>query len=105
MRVITYREALREALIEEMKRDERVFILGEDVGIYGGSYKVTEGLLKIFGEERVRDTPISEATIAGMAIGAALTGMRPVAEIMYIDFITQAMDQIVNQAAKMRYMF
>ncbi len=105
MRKITYREALREALIEEMKRDERVFIMGEDVAIYGGAYKVTDGLYKIFGEDRVRDTPISEAAIAGMATGAALTGMRPVAEIMYIDFITQATDQIINQAAKMRYMF
>ena len=105
MRVITYREALREALIEEMKRDERVFIMGEDVAIYGGAYKVTDGLYKIFGEDRVKDTPISEAAIAGVATGAALTGMRPVAEIMYIDFSTQATDQLINQAAKMRYMF
>ncbi|NOZ64375.1 MAG: alpha-ketoacid dehydrogenase subunit beta [Caldiserica bacterium] len=105
MREITYREALREALIEEMKRDERVFILGEDVAIYGGAYKVTDGLYKMFGEDRVKDTPISEAAIAGLATGAALTGMRPIAEIMYIDFSTQATDQMVNQAAKMRYMF
>ncbi len=105
MREITYREALREALIEEMKRDESVFILGEDVAIYGGAYKVTDGLYKMFGEDRVKDTPISEAAIAGVATGAALTGMRPIAEIMYIDFSTQATDQMVNQAAKMRYMF
>ena len=105
MREIAYREALREALIEEMKRDERVFIMGEDVAIYGGAFKVTNDLYKMFGEERVKDTPISEAAIAGTATGAALTGMRPVAEIMYIDFSTQAMDQLVNQAGKIRYMF
>ncbi len=105
MRIITYREALREALIEEMRRDERVFLMGEDIAIYGGAYKVTDGLYKMFGEDRVRDTPISEAAIVGCATGAALTGMRPVAEIMYIDFLTQGMDQLINQAAKMRYMF
>jgi len=105
MRKITYRQALNEALREEMLRDERVFIMGEDVGIYGGAYGVTRGLYDEFGPERVRDTPISEAAIAGAAAGAAMTGMRPVAEIMYIDFITLAMDQIVNIAAKNRYMF
>jgi pyruvate dehydrogenase E1 component alpha subunit len=104
-RKINYRQALNEALREEMLRDERVFIMGEDVGVYGGAYGVTRGLYDEFGPERVRDTPISEAAIAGAAAGAAMTGMRPVAEIMYIDFITLAMDQIVNIAAKNRYMF
>lgn len=102
--VLTYREAIREALREEMRRDERVFLLGEDIGVYGGIFAVTQGLLDEFGEERVRDTPISEAAIAGAAIGAAMVGMRPVAEIMFVDFTTIALDQIVNQAAKMRYM-
>jgi pyruvate/2-oxoglutarate/acetoin dehydrogenase E1 component len=105
MREITYRDALREGLREEMLRDDQVFLLGEDIAQFGGSYKVTRGLLEEFGPERVRNTPISEAAIAGAALGAALVGMRPVAEIMYIDFITLAMDQIVNQAAKVRYMF
>jgi pyruvate/2-oxoglutarate/acetoin dehydrogenase E1 component len=105
MREITYREALREGLREEMRGDEQVFLLGEDIGEFGGSYKVTEGLLGEFGPQRVRNTPISEAAIVGAALGAALLGMRPVAEIMYIDFITLAMDQIVNQIAKVRYMF
>ncbi|MFQ5856136.1 MAG: alpha-ketoacid dehydrogenase subunit beta [Anaerolineae bacterium] len=105
MREISYREAVREALAEEMRRDERVFLLGEDIADpFGGSYKVTLGLTDEFGPERVRNTPLSEAAIAGAALGAALTGMRPVAEIMYVDFITLAMDQIVNQAAKIRYM-
>ncbi|MCX8170854.1 MAG: alpha-ketoacid dehydrogenase subunit beta [Candidatus Bathyarchaeota archaeon] len=105
MRKINYRQALNEALREEMLRDKRVFIMGEDVGIYGGAYGVTRGLYDEFGPERVIDTPISEAAIAGAAAGASMTGMRPVAEIMYIDFITLAMDQIVNIAAKNRYMF
>ncbi|MBI3080127.1 MAG: alpha-ketoacid dehydrogenase subunit beta [candidate division NC10 bacterium] len=105
MRKITYREALREALREEMRRDPRVFLLGEDIAQFGGSYKVTQGLLDEFGPERVRNTPISEAAIVGAAVGAALTGMRPVAELMYVDFSGIAMDQIANQAAKNRYMF
>ena len=105
MRKITYREALREGLREEMQRDERVFLLGEDIAEFGGTYKVTQGLLKEFGSARVRSTPISEAAIAGAALGASLLGMRPVPEIMYIDFSTIAMDQIVNQIAKVRYMF
>ncbi len=104
MKEITYREALREALREEMLRDENVFIAGEDVGIYGGAYAVTKGLYEEFGEERVKDTPISEAAIVGLGTGAALIGLRPVIEIMYIDFTTLAMDQIVNQAAKFHYM-
>ncbi|RLC83343.1 MAG: alpha-ketoacid dehydrogenase subunit beta [Chloroflexi bacterium] len=105
MREITYSEALREALRQEMRRDEHVFIIGEDVGIYGGAFGVTRGLLKEFGEERVIDTPISELGIAGAITGAALTGMRPVGEIMFMDFMTLASEQLVNQAAKIRFMF
>lgn len=105
MREITYAQAINEALREEMRRDSRVFILGEDIGIHGGIFSHTKGLLEEFGPERVRDTPISEAAIVGCALGAAITGMRPVAELMYIDFSTLAMDQIVNQVAKLRYMF
>jgi 2-oxoisovalerate dehydrogenase E1 component len=104
-RKITYREAIREALREEMDRDPTVFVIGEDVGLYGGAYGATRGLFETFGEERVRDTPISEAAIGGGAVGAAMCGMRPVAEIMYIDFTPLAMDQIANQGAKNRYMF
>lgn len=104
MRRITYREALREALAEEMARDKSVFLLGEDIGVYGGVYSVTKGLLEEFGPQRILDTPLSEAVIAGAAVGAAIIGTRPIAEIMYVDFITFAMDQIVNQAAKARYM-
>ena len=105
MREITYAEAIREALRQEMRRDERVFLIGEDIGIYGGAFGVTYGLLEEFGEERVRDTPISEQTIAGAATGAALTGMRPVAEIMFMDFVALAMEQLANQAAKIHFMF
>jgi pyruvate/2-oxoglutarate/acetoin dehydrogenase E1 component len=105
MALITYKEAVRQAMQEEMRRDENVFLLGEDVGIYGGAFGVSLGMLEEFGEERVRDTPISEGVIAGAAAGAAVTGMRPIAEIMFSDFITIAMDSLVNQAAKMRYMF
>ncbi len=102
----TYREALKEGLREEMARDETVFLMGEDIGLnWGGAFKVTKGLAEEFGEERVRDTPISENTIVGAAVGAAITGLRPVAEIMFGDLITLAMDQVCNQAAKMRYMF
>jgi len=100
-----YREAIQDALAEEMRRDPRVFVMGEDVAIYGGAYGATRGLLEEFGEERVRDTAISEAAIAGAAVGSAMAGMRPVAEIMYFDFMTIAMDQFVNQGAKNRYMF
>ncbi|HYB68794.1 MAG TPA: alpha-ketoacid dehydrogenase subunit beta [Candidatus Acidoferrales bacterium] len=106
MRRICYREALREALREEMRRDPTVFLLGEDIGRYwGGAFKVTEGLAEEFGDERVRDTPISESAIIGTAVGAAITGMRPIAEIMFGDLTALAMDQIANQAAKIRYMF
>ena len=102
---ITYRDALHDALWEEMKNDEHIFLLGEDIGVYEGAYKVTRGFLKEFGPERVIDAPISEALIAGAAAGAAAIGMRPVVEIMYVDFLTFCMDEVVNQAAKMRYMF
>ena len=105
MREITYAEAIREAMSEEMRRDENVYLLGEDVGPYGGAFGVSVGMMDEFGEERVRDTPISEAVIAGAAAGSAVTGMRPIAELMFMDFSTIAMDAIVNQAAKMRYMF
>ncbi|MGQ9622010.1 MAG: alpha-ketoacid dehydrogenase subunit beta [Candidatus Caldatribacteriaceae bacterium] len=104
-REITYAEAIREALREEMHRDPSVFLIGEDIGVYGGAFGVTQGLLEEFGPERVIDTPISEAAIAGAAIGASLLGMRPVAEIMFFDFMTLCADQIVNQAAKIRFMF
>ena len=102
---ITYAQALKDAMSEEMRRDERVFLLGEDVGPYGGAFGVTRGMIEEFGPERVRDTPISEAAITGAAVGAAMTGMRPIVEIMFSDFITIAMDQLVNQAAKARYQF
>ena len=104
-RELTYLEAVREALTQEMRRDPAVFLLGEDIGVYGGAFGVTGGMLDEFGPERVRDTPISEAAIAGAATGAALMGMRPVMEIMFMDFVTIAMNQLVNQAAKMRFMF
>ena len=105
IRVISYAQALQEAMREEMLRDKKVFIMGEDVGLYGGAYGATRGLSEEFGEWRVLDTPISEATIGGAAVGAAMAGMRPVAEIMYVDFTPLAMDQIANQGAKNRYMF
>jgi len=105
MREITFREALNEALRQNLEMDERIFIMGEDVGYYGGIFQVTAGLMKEFGEDRVMDTPISESAIVGGGIGAAINGMRPVVEIMNIDFTPVCMDQIVNQAAKMHYMF
>ncbi len=104
-RQIFMSQALHEALDEEMGRDPNVFVMGEEVGIWGGAYNVTAGLLEKWGEERIIDTPISEAAIGGAAVGAAVTGCRPVAEFMYSDFMGIAMDQIVNQAAKNRYMF
>ena len=103
-RILSYAEAIREALVEEMRRDERVFIMGEDVGRYGGAFKVTRGLLEEFGPERVRDTPISENAIVGAAIGAALMGYRPVAEIMYMDFLHECGDQLVNHLPKIHFM-
>lgn len=105
MREITYAEAIREAMSEEMRKSEDVFLFGEDVGLYGGAFGVSYGMFDEFGPERIRDTPISEAVIVGAAVGAAVTGMRPIAEIQFSDFITIGMDQLVNQAAKMRYMF
>ena len=104
MKKLFYKEAVRDALREEMLRDERVFLIGLDIGRFGGTFKATQGLWEEFGAERVRDTPLSEAAIAGAAVGAAMTGLRPVAEIMYNDFLTIAMDQVANQAAKLRYM-
>jgi pyruvate dehydrogenase E1 component beta subunit len=105
MAAITVRQAISDALREEMERDENVFILGEEVGVWGGTYAVTRGFYDQFGEKRVRDTPIAESAIIGAAIGAALTGLRPVAELMTINFAFSAMDHIVNEAPKLRYMF
>jgi pyruvate dehydrogenase E1 component beta subunit len=105
MATITMREAISQALWEEMERDPKVFIMGEEVGVWGGTYAVTKGFLDHFGAERVRDTPITEAAIVGSAIGAAMAGMRPVAELMTMNFAFSAMDHIVNQAAKIHYMF
>ena len=104
-REISYAQALVEAAREEMLRDPKVFVMGEDVGLYGGAYGATRDLYKEFGEQRVLDTPISEATVGGAAVGAAMAGMRPIAEIMYVDFTPLAMDQVANQGAKNRYMF
>jgi pyruvate dehydrogenase E1 component beta subunit len=102
---ITYREAVKQAIREELQNDERVFMMGEDIAEFGGTFKVSLGLLEEFGPKRIRNTPISEMAILGAGVGAAATGLRPIAEIMYSDFFAVAMDQIVNQAAKMRYMF
>lgn len=104
MRSMTIVQALREALAEEMKRDEDVFLIGENIGLFGGSFQVTRGLIDEFGPQRVRETPVSEAAIIGAATGAALMGCRPVAEIMYMDFIACGMDQVVNQTAKIRFL-
>ncbi len=105
MKEMYYWQAINSALEEVLKKDKSVFLMGEDIAIYGGAYGVTRGLYEKFGEERVRDTAISEAAIVGAGIGAAITGMRPVVEIMYVDFMGIAMEQINNQAAKIRYMF
>src|ERR671919_784352 len=104
-KVMRYREALNEALREEMHRDESVFLMGEDIGVFNGAFKVTQGLLDEFGEKRVRDTPISENTIVGTGVGAGMIGLRPVVELMTINFALLAMDQIVNHAAAIHYMF
>ncbi len=104
MRELTFVDALREALREEMLRDPKVVLIGEEIGVFGGAYKVTRGLLEEFGPERVRDTPISEMAIVGASAGAALAGLKPVAELMYMDFVPIALDQIATQAAKMRFM-
>jgi 2-oxoisovalerate dehydrogenase E1 component beta subunit len=103
MALLTYVEAIRLAMLEEMERDDRVFVIGEDVGIYGGAFRATQGFLERFGETRVVDTPISESAIVGAAIGASLMGMRPIAEMQFIDFISCAFDMLVNYAAKTRY--
>jgi len=102
---IQYREALNQALREELERDPRVFIMGEEVGYFGGAFKVTDGLLAVYGEKRVRDTPISELTITGAGVGAAMGGLKPIVELMTINFGLLAMDQIVNHASKIHYMF
>src|SRR2546427_5526774 len=102
---LTYLEAIREALAEEMRRDPKVFVLGEDVGAYGGAFGATQGLHEEFGEARVLDTPISESAIVGVSIGAAMRGYRPVAEMQFADFISCGFDQIVNQAATLRYRY
>src|SRR5271170_996648 len=103
-REITFAQAIREALAIALESDDRVFLMGEDIGVYGGAFQVTGDLVDRFGEERVMDTPISELGAAGVAVGAALTGMRPILEFQFSDFSTLAMEQIVNQAAKLRYM-
>jgi len=105
MAELRYRDALNAALREELRRDERVFLMGEDIGVFGGAFKVTDGLLEEFGEKRVRDTPISENTIVGIGVGAAMAGLRPVVELMTINFALLAFDQIVNHAAHIHYMF
>src|SRR5438128_11893334 len=105
MSQITYREALNQALREELERDERVFVMGEEVGYFGGAFKVTDGLLAVYGEKRIKDTPISELSIVGAGVGAAMGGLRPVVELMTVNFALLAMDQIVNSAAKIHYMF
>src|SRR6266542_3884439 len=99
----TYLIAIAEALWEEMERDDRVFLLGEDIGVYGGAFKVTEGFIERFGPERVMDTPIAEETIVGTAVGAAMEGMRPVAEFQYADFMTSGFDELVTVAGKYHY--
>jgi pyruvate dehydrogenase E1 component beta subunit len=105
MAVMRYREALNAAMREEMREDESVFLMGEDVGVFQGAFKVSEGMLEEFGEKRVRDTPISENTIVGMGVGAAMAGLRPIVEIMTVNFALLAMDQIINSAAHIHYMF
>lgn len=105
MREITYTEAVREAMSEAMRENLDVFLMGEDIGVYGGAFGVSRGMVEEFGEERVRSTPISESAIAGASVGAAMTGMRPIFEIQFSDFVTIALDQIVNQAAKIHYMY
>ena len=101
----TYRDALRQALIDAMEQDPDIIVMGEEVGLYGGAYGVTKGMLEMFGAERILDTPISEPGFVGAAVGAAMSGLRPVVELMYVDFVGMVMDQLANQAAKIRYMF
>lgn len=102
---ITYREAIHDAMVEEMRRDESVFLIGEDIGSYGGAFGVSAGMLTEFGPERIRETPISELAIVGAAAGAAMVGMKPIAELMFMDFVLLALEPLMNQAAKARYMF
>ncbi len=102
---ITYRQAIHDTMVEEMRRDDKVFLIGEDIGTYGGAFGVSAGMLEEFGPDRIRETPISEQAIVGAAAGAAMVGMRPIAEMMFMDFILLAMEPLVNQAAKARYMF
>ena len=102
---IMFRQAIQDAMVEEMRRDSRVFLIGEDIGVYGGAFGVSAGMLEEFGPERVIETPISEMAIVGAATGAAMVGMRPIAEMMFMDFVMLAMEPLVNQAAKARYMF
>jgi len=104
-RIITYKEAVREAMCEEMRRDENVFFMGEDIGAYCGAFGVSKGMLEEFGPERIRETPISETAYMGCGVGAAITGMRPIVELMFSDFMAVCYDQIMNQAAKMHFMF
>lgn len=104
-RELTYAQAIKEAMSEEMRRDENVIFMGEDIGIYGGAFGVSVGMIDEFGPERVRDTPISEAAIAGAAAGAAATGLRPIMEVMFMDFVTISMDAIVNQAENEIYVW
>ena len=105
MTMMTYAEGIREGMSIRMRENPNVVLFGEDVGAFGGCFGVSAGMLAEFGPERVRDTPISEGAIIGCAVGAAATGLRPIAELMFCDFLTVGMDQLVNQAAKMRYMF
>jgi pyruvate dehydrogenase E1 component beta subunit len=102
---ITYREAIHDAMVEEMRRDENVFLIGEDIGTYGGAFGVSAGMLAEFGPDRIRETPISELAIVGAAAGAAMVGMKPIAELMFMDFVLLALEPLMNQAAKARYMF
>ncbi len=104
-RIITYKEAIREAMCEEMRNDESVFFMGEDIGAYCGAFGVSKGMLEEFGPERIRETPISETAYMGCGVGAAITGMRPIVELMFSDFMAVCYDQIINQAAKMHFMF
>ena len=105
MSIKTYAQAIKDVIAEEMRKDKTVFIIGEDIAKQGGIFGCTRGLIEEFGEKRVRNTPISEAGFVGAGIGAACAGMRPIVELMYMDFVYVAMDQILNQAAKTRYMF
>ena len=105
MRELRMYEALVEAQAEEMRRDERVFVMGEDVGLFGGTFRATESLMAEFGSRRVRDTPIAEMGLIGTAVGAAATGLRPIAELMFMDFLGSSLDPLLNQASKLRYMF